>query len=134
MKKLIAQILIPASASLALGLASTTLVAEEHAAPASASTEGTAANGNGIAQKIDDAALTARVKSRLLMDKNINGLSINVDTNQSAVTLNGTVKSDTERALAEQVARETKGVRLVQNQLRIASSGDEARQSSRVVN
>jgi len=77
-----------------------------------------------IGQKINDATTTARVKSRLIINENTDGLRINVDTRNSEVTLNGTVKSETEKSHAEDIARSTNGVRSVQNQLKVASRFD----------
>ena len=66
-----------------------------------------------------DAALTARVKSRLLLSENTSGLAINVDTDDDVVILNGEVESDAERELAEMIAANTVGVEEVRNNLRI---------------
>ena len=73
--------------------------------------------GDQLAQGITDAALTARVKSRLLASDNTAGLQIDVDTQESVVTLSGEVDSDTERELAELIATNTPGVSSVRNEL-----------------
>lgn len=73
--------------------------------------------GEQLAQGATDAALTARVKSRLLASENTAGLSINVDTDEDVVTLSGEVDSDTERELAELIAANTPGVSNVRNEL-----------------
>jgi hyperosmotically inducible protein len=57
-----------------------------------------------------DAALTAAVKSKLLADTTVSGLSLDVDTNNGVVTLTGKVRSEAERARALELARETDGV------------------------
>jgi hyperosmotically inducible periplasmic protein len=75
--------------------------------------------GEQLAEGIDDAALTARVKSRLLASENTSGLQINVDTTESVVTLSGEVDSDTERELAELIAANTPGVSSVRNELEV---------------
>lgn len=66
-----------------------------------------------------DAALTTRVKSRLLASNNTSGFAISVKTDDSVVTLSGEVESDTERELAELIAANTSGVQEVRNNLRI---------------
>lgn len=66
-----------------------------------------------------DAALTTKVKSRLLASQNTSGFAIDVDTDDSIVTLSGEVESDTERELAELIAANTSGVEEVRNNLRI---------------
>jgi len=66
---------------------------------------------------VEDATTTARVKTKLLTDKNIAGLKINVDTKGDVVTLAGEVASSEEKQLAEQLARNTGDVKDVHNQL-----------------
>ena len=66
---------------------------------------------------IDDATITSKVKTALIADPNLKGLSIDVDTQQNVVTLNGTVASDTARTDAERVAKQVEGVREVKNNL-----------------
>jgi hyperosmotically inducible periplasmic protein len=73
--------------------------------------------GEQLAQGATDAALTARVKSRLLASENTSGLQIGVDTTESVVTLSGEVASDTERELAGLIAANTPGVSSVNNEL-----------------
>jgi hyperosmotically inducible periplasmic protein len=66
---------------------------------------------------IDDRTITTAVKAKLLEDKRTGGLSINVDTLNGEVALSGFAKSGEERVVAEQIARSTKGVRGVRNNL-----------------
>jgi hyperosmotically inducible periplasmic protein len=66
-----------------------------------------------------DAALTTRVKTRLLASSNTSGLAINVSTDDDVVMLEGEVDSETERELAELIAANTSGVADVRNELRI---------------
>lgn len=74
----------------------------------------------GCATKsVDDATLTATVKSKLAADRDTSALSINVDTSNSVVTLNGTVASATEKSRAEQIAKNTEGVAKVVNNLTV---------------
>ena len=75
-----------------------------------------------LSQQASDAALTARVKSRLLLSDNTSGLAINVDTADSVVTLQGEVDSDTERELAGLIAGNTPGVAEVKNKLELNKS------------
>ncbi len=67
-----------------------------------------------------DPAITTAVKSSLLADPYSSGLKIDVDTNNAIVTLNGTVSSDAEKARAENVAKNTKGVSSVVNNLKVS--------------
>ncbi|HEY2990622.1 MAG TPA: BON domain-containing protein [Candidatus Binatia bacterium] len=76
--------------------------------------------GKTAGQNVDDANLTASVKAKLVADKAANLTRIDVDTNGGIVYLNGTVSSPQEKAKAEQLARETSGVKKVVNNLQIA--------------
>ncbi len=66
---------------------------------------------------VDDAAITASVKAKLLEDKTTGGLSINVDTLGGTVSLAGFAKSQAEKDRAGEIARTTKGVKDVRNNL-----------------
>ena len=66
---------------------------------------------------IDDKAITASVKTKLLEDKSTGGLSINVDTLNGTVALSGFAKSQAEKDQAGVIARNTRGVREVRNNL-----------------
>lgn len=66
---------------------------------------------------IDDATTTASVKSKLLGNPNTEGLQIDVDTRGDVVTLSGEVASAEEKALAEELTRNTGDVKNVRNQL-----------------
>jgi hyperosmotically inducible protein len=68
---------------------------------------------------LDDAALTAKVKTALIAERRLNGLAIDVDTSANVVTLNGTVASEELRRQAEQLARAIDGVKEVKNNLTI---------------
>jgi hyperosmotically inducible periplasmic protein len=66
-----------------------------------------------------DAALTTRVKTRLLASRNTSGLAIKVSTDDDVVMLEGEVDTETERELAELIAANTSGVADVRNELRV---------------
>jgi osmotically-inducible protein OsmY len=66
---------------------------------------------------LDDATITTKVKSALIADPDLSGLSIDVDTAQNVVTLRGSVVSDAMRQKAEQLARSVDGVKEVRNEL-----------------
>ena len=69
---------------------------------------------------VGDAAITTAVKSKLLGDTTTPGLSIDVDTKDGVVKLNGTVKNNVESERAMSVARDTDGVKRVVNNLKIS--------------
>lgn len=78
-----------------------------------------AACGKSVGETIDDATITARVKTALLNDAQVGGLRIDVDTALGVVTMSGTVKSATEEQRAMQLARAVPGVRDVKSTLQV---------------
>jgi hypothetical protein len=68
-------------------------------------------------QALGEAALTAKIKSKMALDDTVKALSIDVDTKGTVVTLSGSVHSETERAKAVQLARETAGITAVNDRL-----------------
>jgi len=78
-----------------------------------------AACGKSVGETIDDATITAQVKTALLNDPVVAGLKIDVDTFKGVVTLSGAVKSAAERDKAIALARPVKGVKDVKSTLQI---------------
>ena len=66
-----------------------------------------------------EAALTSKIKAKMVLDDNIKARAIDVTTNDSSVTLSGTVRSVDEHDRAMRLARETAGVTEVVDHLRI---------------
>ncbi|HXW06129.1 MAG TPA: BON domain-containing protein [Vicinamibacterales bacterium] len=75
--------------------------------------------GKTIGETIDDGTITARVKTALLNDRDIAGMTIDVDTFKGVVTLSGAVKSAAERDRAIALARSVDGVTDVKSTLQI---------------
>ena len=73
-------------------------------------------------QGVDDAALTAQVKARLLANKTTRSSSINVDTVGGAVTLRGTAPTEEARIKADEIAANVEGVQAVSDQLAVGDS------------
>jgi hypothetical protein len=72
-------------------------------------------------EKLDHAALLAKVKTKLASDVGVATLNnVNVDTSGSVVTLRGTVASEEERQAAQRAASQVSGVTRVINDLRVA--------------
>jgi osmotically-inducible protein OsmY len=78
-----------------------------------------AACGKSVGETIDDATITAQVKTALLNDPQVAGLKIDVDTFKGVVTLSGAVKTTAERDKAIALARQTKGVKDVKSTLQV---------------
>jgi hyperosmotically inducible periplasmic protein len=71
-----------------------------------------------------DAWVTTKVKSKLATDMDVRARDVNVDTEDSVVTLSGVVRSRQEAEEAERLARETEGVQEVRNELQVAAEED----------
>lgn len=86
------------------------VVQQDYVAAAASSTR-------SYGEAIDDATITATVKSKLLWSKSTDGLTADVDTNRGRVTLKGTADSKDAKALAGRLALNSRGVESVDNQL-----------------
>jgi hyperosmotically inducible protein len=73
-------------------------------------------------EQLDDAGITAQVKAKLAADGDINPFNIDVDTVDGVVTLNGKVAKAEAKTKAGQLARETDGVRRVNNLIQVGDS------------
>ena len=69
--------------------------------------------------QMSDAAITAKIKSRITADPELNPFEIDVDTQNRVVRLSGTVETADDRAEAERLARSTKGVSDVRNDIEL---------------
>jgi|TARA_B110000503_G_scaffold3913_1_gene5126 hyperosmotically inducible periplasmic protein len=72
-----------------------------------------------VGQITDDAAITAAIKTRLIREKTIKSLNINIDTYLQVVTLRGKVANTDQEQIAIKLAQETKGVKQVISELSI---------------
>lgn len=68
---------------------------------------------------VDDAGITALVKSRMLEDKQVAGTSISVETLNGTVLLSGFAKSNAEKNAAQRIAQGVQGVKLVRNEIAV---------------
>ena len=66
---------------------------------------------------VDDAAITAAVKSRMVEDKVVDADAIKVETVNGNVVLSGSARTPIERMTAESIAMQIHGVKSVQNEL-----------------
>ena len=72
-----------------------------------------------MSEQIDDSAITAAVKAKLLADPQVAGMNIDVNTNEGVVTLAGRVETADESRHAAELAADTDGVRRVINNLSV---------------
>ena len=70
---------------------------------------------------IDDATITATVKTKLAADTRVSAFAIDVDTHSGVVTLTGSVDNSTARAAALDIARTVEGVSSVKDRLTVKS-------------
>ena len=73
-----------------------------------------------IGEKIDDASITAQVKSSLLAHRSTSALKTKVETTDGAVTLSGIAKNDAEKILVTKLVTDINGVTSVINNMTIA--------------
>jgi hyperosmotically inducible protein len=86
------------------------------------STTGASTRGSGaarVAAGIEDAWITTKIQSQYFLDPDVKSHEIDVDTRDGVVTLQGSVETAARQQQAEQIARDTEGVRRVVNQLTI---------------
>lgn len=86
-----------------------------------AKTAMTADTTEKVEQAVDDAAITTAVKAKLAADKIKTLVRVSVDTVGGVVTLTGTVETANEKKHAQELARGSKGVSKVVNNLQIAN-------------
>ena len=76
---------------------------------------------DSIGTKLDDTAITTKVKAKLTTDSVKNLVKVHVETKDGVVHLAGTVPTDADKAEAERLARGTDGVKEVMNELTVSS-------------
>jgi hyperosmotically inducible protein len=69
---------------------------------------------------VKDSVITAKIKAEYAKDKDVSAMSIKVDTDdKGVVTLSGNAKSKAEADKAVMIARDTKGVTSVKNEIQV---------------
>ena len=74
---------------------------------------------NRTEEAVAAAALTSKIKAKMALDDLVKASDVDVDTDESVVTLTGTVGSKDEQRRAIRIATETAGVTQVVNHLTI---------------
>jgi hyperosmotically inducible periplasmic protein len=87
----------------------------EHAAAVSQEKAGV------VAQKVEDAALTAAINAGIAKDPELSALRINVDTHDGHVSLYGSAPNEAAKRRAQTIAMSEKGVTGVDNKLVVES-------------
>lgn len=73
-------------------------------------------------EAVSDATITTKVKAELAKEKAVSATRIHVDTDNGVVKLSGTARSQQEADRAASIAKGTKGVVSVDNNIQIASA------------
>jgi osmotically-inducible protein OsmY len=81
-----------------------------------------ATSGATIGDKIDDASITAQVKSSLLSHHSTSAIHTGVSTTDGVVTLSGVAKNDAEKSLVTKLTTDINGVTSVVNNMTVAVS------------
>jgi hyperosmotically inducible protein len=81
--------------------------------------EATEKAANQAEDAIKQGAVTAKIKSKMVLDDLVKARNIHVETNGTVVTLSGAVDSEAERKRAVKLAKETEGVTSVIDHLRV---------------
>lgn len=68
-------------------------------------------------EKLGDAWLDGKVETALLINRHLNNFTIDTDVKNKKVYLSGTVNSEVDRALAEEIAKNIEGVSGVDNDI-----------------
>ena len=74
-----------------------------------------------IGEKIDDASVTAQVKSSLLSHRSTSAIKTKVNTTEGVVTVSGIAKNAAEKSLVTKLATDINGVNSVINNMTIAA-------------
>lgn len=73
-----------------------------------------------VKENVGDAVITTKIKAEFAKDKDVSALNIKVDTDdKGVVTLSGKAKSKAEADKAVKIARDTKGVSSVKNEIKV---------------
>ncbi|MBV8047601.1 MAG: BON domain-containing protein [Paludibacterium sp.] len=106
-------VILPVLASLAA------LVACDRQAPTAATDEADPTLSDKAGEMIDDAAITARVKTKLAADAGLSTIKLSVDTDNGVVTVCGKVPDEAMRDAVSRVAAGVAGVVLINNHVTV---------------
>ena len=87
---------------------------------------------HSVKESTQDAAATSRVRTALLLSKQVSPFDIKVETSQGEVTLQGQVPSEEVKAVAGAIAQDTSGVKQVHNNLGVNPSAERNPETERL--
>jgi len=117
---------IPKGVTMKAKLAATlVLLAAVAAAPMATYADKYDASGKkeNVKEHVSDAAITSKIKAEFAKDKLVSATKIHVDTDNGVVKLTGHAKNQAEADKAVSLAKNTKGVADVKNDLQIGATG-----------
>ena len=98
----------------------TTLVITALIAPIAGYAADTKSAKESIKENVGDAVITTKIKAEYAKDKEVSAMRIKVDTDdKGVVTLSGNARSRAEADKAVKIARDTKGVFSVKDELKV---------------
>jgi len=92
-----------------------------YAADAKDSASSTTSRTETVKESLDDTAITTKIKTDFAVDKQVSALKIHVDTDKGVVTLKGDAKTKEEADKAVSIAKNTKGVVSVKNEIKVGA-------------
>jgi osmotically-inducible protein OsmY len=73
-----------------------------------------------VKENVKDSVITTKIKAEYVKDKSVSFRRIHVDTDdKGVVTLSGTARSKAERSKAVKIAKDTEGVVMVKNHIKV---------------
>jgi hyperosmotically inducible protein len=75
-----------------------------------------------VGEKLDDAAITAKVKMALLLHRSTSAIRTEVTTTNGVVAISGTAQNSAEKDLVTKLVEDVEGVKSVHNEMKIAES------------
>jgi hyperosmotically inducible protein len=116
------------AAALAVVVAAPAAIEAQTSTESGSKTERAVEKTKETTAKATDAAkdgwITAKAKIALYADDRVSGRNVNVDTRNGVVTLRGKVGSESEKRVAEEVARTVDGVTGVKNTLQVVPAAE----------
>ena len=79
------------------------------------------APGTSLSDKIDDASITAQVKTALLTHKSTSAIKTSVSTVGGVVTISGVARNDAERSLVTKLTQDITGVVSINNEMTVTT-------------
>lgn len=97
-----------------------TLVIAALIAPVAGYAADTKSTKENVKERVGDTVITTKIIAKYAKDKDVSALKIKVDTDdKGVVTLRGNARSNSEADKAVTIARNTKGVTSVKNEIKV---------------